>query len=94
MAKMWRIGWDGRPPVKLVTNGPFLLVRHPIYLGTWLFGLGFEIALGNWLVFAVICGAPILYLIAAREERLLEKVFPEQWTLYASRTKRFIPYIW
>src|SRR5258705_13759457 len=35
---------------ELATSGPYAYTRNPLYLGSFLLGLGFTIASGRWLV--------------------------------------------
>lgn len=41
------------PEHKLVTGGPYRLIRHPIYLGEILFGLSIPMILGSLYVFII-----------------------------------------
>ena len=40
---------------EVTTSGPYALVRHPLYVGSSVMGLGFVIAASSWLVAAVVC---------------------------------------
>jgi protein-S-isoprenylcysteine O-methyltransferase len=80
---------------RLVLHGPYRIVRHPGYFGGWLAFVGFGIALGNWpaiVLLAVLTVPAFLYRIAV-EESMLRAAFPAYVT-YASRVKRFIPFVW
>ena len=78
---------------KLITNGPYQFIRHPMYsalimmmIGIALYNLHVLNALGVLMVtFAVINKAN-------EEERLLLIKF-SAYKAYQSKTKRFIPYI-
>lgn len=77
---------------RLVTEGPFSLVRHPIYaLGMAMVVLS-AVALPTTAM-AAVAGAHVLLLSAkARiEERALARRFGAEWTAYARRTPRFLP---
>ncbi|HEX7758283.1 MAG TPA: isoprenylcysteine carboxylmethyltransferase family protein [Caulobacteraceae bacterium] len=80
---------------KVISTGPYALVRHPMYAGAILFLFGQPLLLGSWWAFAA---TPILVLaIAVRavgEEGELSKAFPD-YAGYAARVRfRLIPGIW
>jgi protein-S-isoprenylcysteine O-methyltransferase Ste14 len=77
---------------ELKTNGPYGIVRHPIYTGLLLMGIGLGLAYDSWLTvgFALLFAVP-LALHAAIEEQMLAKHFGEEWTAYAARTPRIVP---
>ena len=78
---------------RLFTTGPYGVIRHPLYLGSFLIVVGVLFQLSGWLnwivilsVFAVTTGAAIMY-----EERSLERLFGRQWQSYKARTPAIIP---
>lgn len=77
---------------KLVTDGPFALVRHPRYAGCLYWGLGLPLAFLSLpgLVAALLYCLTFVWRIRD-EERLLAAHFGEAWTAYAARTKRVLP---
>lgn len=77
---------------KVVSNGPYRLIRHPIYVGDLLLLLGLELALNSWLVVGVLLLAPIVLRQAVREEKKLASALPG-YQAYCESTKRFIPFI-
>jgi protein-S-isoprenylcysteine O-methyltransferase Ste14 len=75
----------------LVTRGPYRWVRHPIYLGEMVAGLGLVAATLSgplFLLFVLWCG--LQYWRARNEERALETVFPA-YARYRERTYRLLP---
>jgi protein-S-isoprenylcysteine O-methyltransferase Ste14 len=81
------------PRKELITNGPYALVKHPLYTGVALLVLpwiGF--LLDTWL--GVVIGL-VLYtgsrLFAPREEAVLLKTFGAAWDEYCSKVK--IPWL-
>jgi protein-S-isoprenylcysteine O-methyltransferase Ste14 len=80
---------------RIVTTGPYGIVRHPMYGGAVLFLLGTPLLLGSsyGLVFAPL----LVILLAVRsvfEERVLAERFPE-YAAYAEKVRyRFVPFIW
>ncbi len=80
--------------IEFKPNGPFGLVRHPIYLGWVLMVFATPVMTASQLLFAVIS---TLYLIAAIpfEERSLIENFPDQYGAYQKQMRwRLIPLIW
>ena len=88
--------WSGLPKVKqeheLIVNGPYALVRHPIYSGLLLASAGNVLADGRnaWLLAWVLIA--ISYAIKMRqEERLMRETFPAAYPEYKQRVKALIP---
>ncbi len=78
---------------ELVTSGPYRLVRHPIYSGILVAGVGTAVALSWRWVFAVgLAGIYFLY-SATVEERYLTEQFPDTYPLYQCSTKMLVPFI-
>ena len=83
------------PDHKLVTNGPYSLVRHPAYTGLLVFFIGMGIALGDWLSLLFLIIIPpigIIYRIKVEEQALLE-AFGEEYRVYMRRVKGLVPFL-
>jgi len=81
------------PRNELITNGPYSLVKHPLYVGVALFVLPWVGFLFNtWL--GVLIGI-ILYVgsrkFSPEEEAILSKTFGATWDEYCNKVK--IPWI-
>jgi protein-S-isoprenylcysteine O-methyltransferase Ste14 len=80
---------------RVVSDGPYAVVRHPMYGGTLLLIAGIPLLLGSWLGLAF---APLIVLLfavrAVMEERTLMAELPG-YTDYAARVRyRLIPGVW
>lgn len=80
---------------KVISTGPYALVRHPMYLGVLLM-YGFSpLALGSW--WALIPAASIVAVLVARiknEEEVLLRELPG-YAEYLQKTRfRMIPWLW
>jgi protein-S-isoprenylcysteine O-methyltransferase Ste14 len=93
------VSWLGRsfalmPEARqLVTNGPYALIRHPLYAAEMIGIAGLMLQFKQpW---AVILGGLVFALQYWRtvfEERVLQEAYPK-YGLYRARTWRFVPYV-
>lgn len=81
---------------RLVTTGPYRFVRHPGYLGIYLYFLGLGVILAP--LAAVLCLIPLVLLGAVRihgEERLLRLEFDSAYSSYMRDVRwRVLPWIY
>jgi protein-S-isoprenylcysteine O-methyltransferase Ste14 len=80
---------------RVISDGPYAVVRHPMYGGTLLLILGIPLLLGSWLGLAL---APVIVLLfavrAVMEERTLMAELPG-YADYAARVRyRLVPGLW
>jgi len=81
-----------RPPVRLVTDGPYGRTRNPMYLGHLLFVVGLAAATCSPL--AVLLGARQLARFRERvrvDEGRLERIFGDEYRAYRQRVPRWLP---
>lgn len=79
---------------RLVTSGPYRVIRHPLYLAEEVATVGIFLQFLSWQA-ALVLVAHFIFQIRRmlNEERILAKTFPE-YRDYANRTARLIPGVW
>jgi protein-S-isoprenylcysteine O-methyltransferase Ste14 len=93
LGRNWGTPMTRKNEPELVTGGPYRLVRHPIYSGILLAGLGTAVAL-NWLWLAGVILAGVYFVYAATvEERFLTERFPDAYPAYRRSTRMLLPFI-
>jgi protein-S-isoprenylcysteine O-methyltransferase Ste14 len=84
-----------QPHHRVVTNGPYHLVRHPGYVGAILCLLGMGLALSSLIAIGLaILFVPILVWRIGREKEMLLTEFGEEYRSYMKKTKRLIPLVY
>lgn len=93
MGDAWRIGVDPEERTALVTDGPFRLVRNPIYSAMLPTVFGLVLMVPSALAVAAICALFIGLELQVRrvEEPYLLKAHGEEYAFYAARVGRFVP---
>jgi len=92
----WSLTLEVRENHRLVTDGVYQRVRHPMYLALIVYGIGQALVVPNWIAGPSYLVAMVL-LFALRlgpEERLMEEEFGESYRDYVKRTKRLLPGVW
>ena len=79
---------------QLVESGPYRILRHPVYSGLILGGLGFALQRASIAtLLATLFLAFVLDLKRRREEIFLSAQFPD-YAAYRGRTKALVPFIY
>lgn len=90
----WSATITVRQDHKLVTNGPYRFVRHPIYSGLLVAFVGSALARAEWrgvlAAFLVFCA---LWRKLRIEEQRMREQFGSAYEEYASRVVALIPYV-
>jgi protein-S-isoprenylcysteine O-methyltransferase Ste14 len=76
---------------RLVTSGPFALVRHPMYLGGALAELGLLLIYRTWATVLIATNILVLARRARLEEEALVAEFGEDYAAYRQRVPAWIP---
>jgi protein-S-isoprenylcysteine O-methyltransferase Ste14 len=80
---------------KVISTGPYALVRHPMYAGALPLLFGVPLALGSWLGLLVLgLFLPALIWRLLDEEKFLRKSLPG-YTDYCHKVRyRLVPFVW
>lgn len=92
LGRHWGMPMTLRETPELITSGPYAYVRHPIYTGlaTMMIGTTFVYPLGVlWCAVMI----PYMLISARREERDLERLFPDVYPAYVKRSKMLVPFV-
>jgi protein-S-isoprenylcysteine O-methyltransferase Ste14 len=108
LLRIWAVGYSGdttRAEVvtapKLVTAGPYALMRNPLYLGNALIAIGFTIAFTGvvpagqalWMMGFVLVLLIVVYAsVIPLEEEYLARSFGMRYTEYTTLVPRFLPW--
>ena len=93
LGNMWAFSLDLRKDHKLVTEGIYKKVRHPMYSAFWLWAIAQPMLLSNWAAgFSAFVGFGVLYFLrVGQEEEMMLKEFGAEYEEYSQRTGRIFP---
>jgi protein-S-isoprenylcysteine O-methyltransferase Ste14 len=81
-----------RKDTVLVTRGPYIIVRHPVYLGAFIFLTALVLVSANLLlILPTLALLVLLYRSIDEEEAVLLARFGDEYREYMKHTPRFIP---
>ena len=81
---------------RLITQGIYGHIRHPLYLGFLLLFCGFSLSFQSF-IFTLLIVSGLFVIFRKRmdmEEALLKSVFGEEYKSYVKKTKRLVPCIY
>jgi protein-S-isoprenylcysteine O-methyltransferase Ste14 len=80
---------------KVVTTGPYALIRHPMYAGALVMFVGMPLALGSlWGLLTIIPLTVVIVLRLLDEEKFLARNLPG-YSDYSNKIgHRLLPYVW
>ena len=96
LGRYWSVTLELRENHRLITQGAYRYVRHPMYAALFLYSIGQALVLPNWVVgpsYLVAFGILFALRIGA-EERMMLETFGEEYAGYMTRTKLLVPGIW
>ena len=78
---------------RLVTNGVYRYIRHPMYGAIWLWALGQALMLHNFIAgsSALLLFAPLYFVRVPREEKMMLEHFGKEYAAYMAQTRRVLP---
>jgi protein-S-isoprenylcysteine O-methyltransferase Ste14 len=80
---------------KVISTGPYAIVRHPMYSGSILYLLGIPIALGSWWGLFVILLMMLTTIWRLFDEEKFLKKNLSGYTEYSQKVRyRLIPFVW
>ena len=80
------------PPQRIVAQGPYRLVRNPMYLGHLIFMLGLALTFRSWLGLALFAFHVVWFQRRVLEDEAhLLSVFGDPYRAYMAQVKRWIP---
>jgi len=92
----WSVTLELRENHRLITQGVYRYVRHPMYAALFLYAIGQALVVPNWVVgppYFVAIGILFAFRIRA-EERMMLETFGDEYAAYMARTKLLVPGIW
>ena len=89
-------GWSAgtiRKDEALTTTGPYAHLRHPLYVGSFLIGIGLGVAGGHWIWPLLVTGffSALYHRTVAEEGERLTKLFGERYRTYATSVPAVLP---
>ncbi|MEZ5077185.1 MAG: isoprenylcysteine carboxylmethyltransferase family protein [Solirubrobacterales bacterium] len=93
MGTSWRIGVDPEERTELVMDGPFAVVRNPIFAAMLPTALGLTLLVPSWVAILGLVGLVVALELQVRvvEEPYLVKAHGRAYAAYAARVGRFFP---
>ena len=92
----WSITLEVREGHRLITQGVYRWVRHPMYSALALYSVGQALVIPNWVagLSNLVAFAVLFALRVGAEERMMAQQFGNEYAAYTARTKRLIPRVW
>jgi protein-S-isoprenylcysteine O-methyltransferase Ste14 len=80
---------------KMVMDGPYKLVRHPMYTAALGISFGLVCLIQSWALFCVFCVYLVLiFLLIPVEEDGLRKAYGKPYVSYQQKTRKLIPFVY
>ena len=95
LGKQWSLAARVLEGHRLITQGPYNIVRNPIYAGMFGMLLATGLVTSHWigLLIAIIVFAVGTVIRVRSEEKLLREAFGREFEDYASRVPAVVPFL-
>lgn len=92
----WSITLEVREGHRLITQGVYRGVRHPMYSALGLYAVGQALVIPNWVaaLWNLVAFAVLFACRVGAEEKMMTQQFGNEYAAYTARTKRLIPRVW
>jgi len=95
LGQNWSVTLELRKGHRLIKQGVYRSIRHPMYASIWLWCLAQGLVLENWLAgwYALVAFALMYFVRTPREERMMCESFGQEYRDYMRQTGRLLPRI-
>jgi protein-S-isoprenylcysteine O-methyltransferase Ste14 len=95
LGRMWSVSLQLKEEHRLVTDGIYARLRHPMYSAFWLMAVAQALLLPNWVAgpAGLVGFGTLFFSRIGAEERMMEDAFGEEYRAYRARTWRVVPFI-
>jgi protein-S-isoprenylcysteine O-methyltransferase Ste14 len=92
----WSITLEVREHHRLITQGVYRRIRHPMYSALALYAVAHALVIPNWVAGPsnLVAFVLLFSLRVSAEERMMLEQFGDEYTAYIARTKRLVPGAW
>jgi len=92
----WSITLEVREQHRLITQGVYRRIRHPMYSALVLYSIGHALVIPNWVAGPsnLVAFAILFSLRVHAEEQMMSEAFGDEYAAYAARSKRLVPGVW
>ena len=93
LGRNWSATTEIKESQRLVTQGVFRYIRHPMYAAHLLWGIAQALLIQNYIagLASIVVFVPLYLLRVTREERMMLIEFGDEYRAYMSRTGRIVP---
>ena len=93
LGRNWSPGLEIRAEHRLVTNGIYARIRHPMYAAIWCAALSQPLLLHNWIAgpLVIVAFAVMYFTRVPKEEAMMRDIFGQDYDTYVAQTGRLWP---